>query len=177
MQLNHLLVIVSRGKHRKVQLCDCRFYHQRGDDLGHWVIGALGKLWDVGKRWSWRAAGLPACCYHGYLCEGSSDCPKTRWVSLGDWVQAQMAWSRSLSHLLVCRARIQGEDANSRWGWVVNGTSPAPGKASPWPSSSSSCMEEFSSQIATWKGYGREIQGQDEVCTATKPQGTSCQQG
>lgn len=58
MQLNHLLVIVSRGKHRKVQLCDCRFYHQRGDDLGHRVIGALGKLWDIGKRWSWWAAGL-----------------------------------------------------------------------------------------------------------------------
>lgn len=62
MQLNHLLVIVSRGKHRKVQLCDCRFYHQRGDDLGHRVIGALGKLRYVGKRWSWRAAGLPTCC-------------------------------------------------------------------------------------------------------------------
>lgn len=77
MQLNHLLGIVSRGKHRKVQLCDCRFYYQCSDDLGHRKIGALGKLWDVGKHWSWWAAGLPSCCYHGYLCGGSlKDTPK-----------------------------------------------------------------------------------------------------
>lgn len=167
------------------------------NDLGHRVIGILGKLRHVGKPMSGWAIGQTAYCMVVWLhLLGQLRLLKTLNSAFGSLLALRYrAWTRqgwrSSSHPLGCRASVQEKipglppflQQYEQLQGVESWTGHLLAVLCSWEcqpvgtSCSSGCVEEFSWQTGVWRECDREIQGQDMACIATKTQGMSCQQG